>query len=61
TERVEDVVQLGEKVKIKIVDIDQMGRVKASRKALLPKPEGGDFQKDKKFDQKNFRKNDYKK
>ncbi|HDS09474.1 MAG TPA: S1 RNA-binding domain-containing protein, partial [Firmicutes bacterium] len=61
TERVEDIVKMGEKVNIKIIDIDQMGRVKASRKALLPKPEGSDFQKEKKFDNKPYRKDGYKK
>lgn len=42
-ERVEkpgDVLKLGQKVKVKVKEIDDMGRVNLSMKALLPKPEG---------------------
>jgi polyribonucleotide nucleotidyltransferase len=38
---VEDVVKMGEMVKVKIIGIDDSGKVRLSRKALLPKPEGG--------------------
>jgi polyribonucleotide nucleotidyltransferase len=39
-DRVEDYMKLGDEVEVKIVDIDREGRVRLSRKALLPKPEG---------------------
>jgi polyribonucleotide nucleotidyltransferase len=39
-ERVEDVVQEGEIMRVKLIGIDNQGRVKLSRKALLEKPEG---------------------
>jgi len=34
-EKVEDVLQLGDKVKVKLIGFDRMGKVKLSRKALL--------------------------
>lgn len=37
TEKTEDVVQKGEIVKVKLLEIDDRGRMKLSRKALLPK------------------------
>jgi polyribonucleotide nucleotidyltransferase len=37
TEKTEDVVQKGEVVKVKLLEIDDRGRMKLSRKALLPK------------------------
>ena len=37
TERTEDVVKKGEMVKVKLLDVDERGRMKLSRKALLPK------------------------
>lgn len=40
TNRVEDVVKLGDKVAVKVLKIDDKGRVNASIKALLAKPEG---------------------
>ena len=42
-ERVEkprDVLKMGDKVKVKVKEIDNLGRVNLSIKALLPKPEG---------------------
>ncbi|MBU1319182.1 MAG: polyribonucleotide nucleotidyltransferase [candidate division Zixibacteria bacterium] len=39
-ERVEDVFRLGDKVNVKVIDIDQDGKVRLSRKALLERPEG---------------------
>src|SRR5262249_39224492 len=36
-----DVVQVGDKVQVKVIAIDDQGRVKLSRKALLPPGEGG--------------------
>src|SRR4051812_19168157 len=37
-----EVVQVGDKVQVKVIAIDDQGRVKLSRKALLPPVEGGD-------------------
>lgn len=42
--RVEDVVNVGDVIEVKISEIDSMGRVNLSHKAMIPKPEGaGDF------------------
>jgi polyribonucleotide nucleotidyltransferase len=38
---VQDVVKMGDTVKVKVIGIDDSGKVRLSRKALLPKPEGG--------------------
>ena len=40
TNRVEDLVAIGDEVDVKIIKIDDKGRVDASMKALLPRPEG---------------------
>ncbi len=37
--RVEDVVHIGDEVEVKVIEIDEMGRINLSRRALLP---GGD-------------------
>jgi polyribonucleotide nucleotidyltransferase len=34
---VEDVVKKGEVVKVKLLEVDERGRMRLSRKALLPK------------------------
>jgi polyribonucleotide nucleotidyltransferase len=39
-ERVEDVMNLGDEVEVQIIEVDREGRVRLSRKSLLPKPEG---------------------
>jgi polyribonucleotide nucleotidyltransferase len=39
--KVEDVVKLGDTLKVKVVEIDHMGRINLSHKVLLPRPEGG--------------------
>jgi polyribonucleotide nucleotidyltransferase len=39
-EKTEDVVKLGDKIEVKVLDIDEKGRINISRKALLPRPEG---------------------
>ncbi|MFN7699726.1 MAG: polyribonucleotide nucleotidyltransferase [Deltaproteobacteria bacterium] len=39
-ERVEDVMNLGDEVEVMVTNIDGDGRVRLSRKATLPKPEG---------------------
>ncbi|MBX3275571.1 MAG: polyribonucleotide nucleotidyltransferase [Sandaracinaceae bacterium] len=38
--RTEDVMNLGDVVEVQVTDIDDQGRIRLSRKALLPKPEG---------------------
>lgn len=40
TEKVEDIVKVGDKVSVKLIKVDNQGRYDFSRKALLPKPEG---------------------
>ncbi len=40
TENIEDVVKSGDKIRIKLIRIDDQGKLAFSRKALLPKPEG---------------------
>lgn len=39
-EKTEDVVNLGDSIEVKVLDIDDKGRINLSRKALLKKPEG---------------------
>jgi polyribonucleotide nucleotidyltransferase len=39
-ENVDDVMKLGDEVEVKIIEVDREGRVRFSRKELLPKPEG---------------------
>jgi polyribonucleotide nucleotidyltransferase len=39
-EKTEDVVKLGDKIEVKVLDIDEKGRINISRKALLERPEG---------------------
>ncbi|TWT09778.1 polyribonucleotide nucleotidyltransferase [Streptococcus sp. sy004] len=38
TNRVEDLVEIGDEVTVKVIKVDEKGRVDASMKALLPKP-----------------------
>ncbi len=40
TERVEDVLNVGDMVMVKVIGVDKEGKVKLSRRALLPQPEG---------------------
>jgi polyribonucleotide nucleotidyltransferase len=37
-EKVEDVVKVGDEITVKVIDIDHMGRVNLSRKAMFEKP-----------------------
>ena len=37
--KVEDVLNIGDEVEVKVTEIDEKGRVNVSRKVLLPKPE----------------------
>jgi len=39
TERTEDVVKKGDHVRVKLLEVDERGRMRLSRKALLEKPE----------------------
>lgn len=41
-EKVEDVLNVGDEVTVKVTEIDRQGRINLSRKALLEKPEGTD-------------------
>ncbi|HEV2284054.1 MAG TPA: polyribonucleotide nucleotidyltransferase [bacterium] len=38
--RVEDAVKVGDEVEVKVKEIDNLGRINLSRRALLPRPEG---------------------
>ena len=40
TEKTEDVVKRGDRVKVKVIDRDERGKMRLSMKALLPRPEG---------------------
>ncbi|MGH7720469.1 MAG: polyribonucleotide nucleotidyltransferase [Gemmatimonadaceae bacterium] len=40
TEKTEDVVKKGDRVRVKLIDRDERGRLRLSMKALTPKPEG---------------------
>jgi polyribonucleotide nucleotidyltransferase len=46
TERTEDVVKKGDRVKVKLIERDERGRLRLSMKALQPKPEGTEEQAD---------------
>ena len=38
-EKVEDVLKEGERIEVKLIAVDDRGKLKLSRRALLPKPE----------------------
>jgi polyribonucleotide nucleotidyltransferase len=40
TEKTEDVAKKGDRVRVKLIDRDERGRLRLSMKALLPRPEG---------------------
>jgi len=40
TEKVEDVLNVGDMVMVKVIGVDKDGKIKLSRRALLPQPEG---------------------
>ncbi len=44
-EKVEDVLKLGDTVKVKVTEIDDHGKINVSAKALLPKPKTNDDEK----------------
>jgi polyribonucleotide nucleotidyltransferase len=56
TERVEDVVKSGDKIRVKLIKVDDQGRLDLSRKALLPKPEG--YKPSERRDRNSHNKND---
>ena len=39
-DNVEEVLHVGDEVEVKLVEIDDKGKMRLSRKVLLPKPEG---------------------
>jgi polyribonucleotide nucleotidyltransferase len=43
--KVEEVLKVGDVIDVKLLDIDDNGKLKLSRKVLLPKPEGKDQNK----------------
>lgn len=45
--KVEDVLNIGDEVTVKVTEIDEKGRVNLSRKVLLPKPEKADKKEEK--------------
>lgn len=47
-DKVEDVYKVGDVVEVKVIGIDDEGRIDLSRKALLPKPEGIEEEDDNK-------------
>jgi len=54
-ERVEDVVNVGDEITVKVTDIDSHGRINLSRKDLLPPPEKGGTNPKSEGEQKNPR------
>ncbi len=40
--KVEDVLKVGDRIDVKVIEIDKMGRINLSRKALLPRPQKDD-------------------
>ena len=60
-EKVEDVLKKGDKVRVKLIKIDDQGRLDFSRKALLEKPEGYVERPKKPRDDNNRNKKPFKK
>jgi polyribonucleotide nucleotidyltransferase len=50
--KVEDVLNIGDEVTVKVTEIDEKGRVNLSRKALLPKPEKKEVKENKENENK---------
>ena len=46
TDKVEDVLSVGDEVKVKVTEIDRQGRINLSRKVLLEKPEKEEYKRD---------------
>jgi polyribonucleotide nucleotidyltransferase len=51
--RVEDVLKVGDEVTVKVIEIDDLGRVNLSRKACIPRPEGKPESRDRGGDDKD--------
>ena len=51
-EKPEDVLKIGDKIKVKVMEIDEKGRVNVSAKELLPKPEKPKKEKKEKTEEK---------
>lgn len=59
--KVEDILKLGDKVKVKVIEVDNQGRVNLSRKALIEKKEGEEQKKETKpYNKKPFHKKETK-
>ncbi|TET93810.1 MAG: polyribonucleotide nucleotidyltransferase [Candidatus Zixiibacteriota bacterium] len=54
--RVEDIVNLGDRVTVKVISIDQDGKIRLSRRALLPRGPGTDHEQDRDRDRDRNRK-----
>ncbi|MBR2801848.1 MAG: polyribonucleotide nucleotidyltransferase [Erysipelotrichaceae bacterium] len=54
-EKPEDVLKLGDIIKVKVTEIDEKGRVNVSAKELLPKPEKSESEKSEKKEEKKAR------
>jgi polyribonucleotide nucleotidyltransferase len=48
--KVEDVLKVGDEVTVKVIEIDDLGRINLSRKACIPKPEGKPGDRDRRGD-----------
>ncbi len=55
TERVEDVLNVGDVVMVKVISVDKDGKIRLSRRALLPEPEGAVAGGDRGGDRGGFR------
>ena len=55
--KVEDAVKIGDKVKVKLIKIDEMKRINLSIKALTKKPDHDSSMKNEKSGNNNFSKN----
>lgn len=60
-EKVTDVLKEGQVVKVKVIEIDNLGRINLSMKALLPKPEGSGDDKKRDFKKRDKKDADQKK
>ncbi len=54
--RVEDVLKTDEEIQVKVIGVDQQGKIDLSKKDLMPKPE----KNEKHFNSRNHRKDNYK-
>ena len=52
TNRVEDVLEVGEEVDVKVIKVDEKGRIDASMKVLVPRPKPAEKPEEKISDKK---------